>query len=272
MIGRRNEVSRRPTRALSAAGAFAGARASGSVILEQVACDTGPMGSGQVMRWELDGVDGAVVVVDVLRAFTTAAYAFDAGASAIYLVATVEEALRFKADDPDVLAMGEDHGRRPDGFDFSNSPVAVSRADLTGKTLVQRTSAGTQGVVCATDATRLWVASLVCASATARAVEAAGLGDPAYVITGCFADRPDHTGDDDRLTADLIERARTDQPLDVARSSQRLFETTEARRTLALGPENCDPMDIDFASRVDRFDFAMEVSIDDLGHRLEARS
>lgn len=220
---------------------------------------------------ELDGVDGAVVVVDVLRAFTTAAYALDAGATAIYLVATVEEALRFKAANPGALAMGEDRGRRPEGFDFSNSPVAVSKADLVGKTLVQRTSAGTQGVASATDATRLWVASLVCASATARAVEAANLGDPVYVITGCFPNRPDHTGDDDRLTAELIERARTGQPLGAQQAVQRLFETPEARRTLALGPEHSDPLDIEYASQVNRFDFAMEVTSDDFGNKLQAR-
>ena len=130
-----------------------------------------------MVRWELDDVTGAVVVVDVIRAFTTAAYAFGAGADAIYLVGGVDEALQFKASNPGVLAMGENHGRRPDGFDFANSPVVVSRADLTGRTLVQRTSAGTQGVVGATRATRLWAASLACASATARAVNAADLGD-----------------------------------------------------------------------------------------------
>jgi len=229
------------------------------------------MGGSHVLRWELDGVRGAVVVIDVIRAFTTAAYAFGAGASAIYLVATVEEALRFKADHPDMLAMGEDHGRRPDGFDFPNSPVTVSRADLGGRTMVQRTSAGTQGIVGAVDATRLWAASLVCASATARAVEESGLGNPSYVITGCFPDRPDDTGDDDRLTADLIERARTGRPLNAQDTSQQLLDTMEASRTLALGAEHCDPLDIDFASQVDRFDFAMEVTIDDFGHRLEIR-
>lgn len=186
------------------------------------------MGGRQLMRWELDGVDGPVVVIDVLRAFTTAAYAFGAGASAIYLVATVEEALMLKADHPDVLAMGEDHGRRPDGFDFPNSPVAVSRADLAGRTIVQRTSAGTQGVVAAVDATRLWAASLVCASATARAVEA-------------------------------------------STAANQLLDTMEASRTLALGPAHCDPLDIEFASDVDRFDFAMEVTTDDIGRRLEIR-
>ena len=81
-----------------------------------------------------------------------------------------------KAADPDVFVMGEDRGRRPLGFDFSNSPVEVAAADLDGRASVQRTSAGTRGVVAARSATRLWCASLVCASATAAAVTASGLG------------------------------------------------------------------------------------------------
>ena len=229
------------------------------------------MAGRQVTRWELGSVTGPVVVVDVIRAFTTAAYAFGAGAEAIYLVAGVDEALQFAAARPGVLAMGENHGRRPDGFDFPNSPAMVSRADLHGRTLVQRTSAGTQGVVGASSASRLWAASLACASATARAVDAAGLGDPTYVITGCFADAPDTTGDDDRLTADLIERARLGGELDTEATAHALLATHEATRTLALGPDHCDPLDIEFASRIDAFDFAMEVVRDEHGLRLERR-
>ena len=131
-----------------------------------------------VARWELDGVDGAVVVVDVIRAFTTAAYAFGAGAAEIYLVAGVEDALSFKAAHPGTIALGEDRGLRPEGFDLPNSPAMVSRADLSGRTLVQRTSAGTRGVVAAVSADRLWAASLACASATARGVEAANICEP----------------------------------------------------------------------------------------------
>ena len=224
-----------------------------------------------MVRWELDEVTGAVVVIDVIRAFTTAAYTFGAGAEAIYLVGGVDEALHFKASNPGVLAMGENHGLRPDGFDFANSPVAVSRADLAGRTLVQRTSAGTQGVVGATRATRLWAASLACASATARAVNTADLGAPTYVITGCFVDAPDTTGDDDRLAADLIERARCRADLDAAATAAALLSTDEARKTLALGAEHCDPLDIEFAARVDAFDFAMEVVRDERGLRLEPR-
>ena len=116
-----------------------------------------------VARWELDGVHGPVVVVDVIRAFTTAAYAFGSGAAEIYLVGDVDEALAFKAAHPGTIALGENRGQRPEGFDYPNSPAMVSRVDLTGRTLVQRTSAGTRGVVAATGADRLWAASLACA-------------------------------------------------------------------------------------------------------------
>ena len=155
-------------------------------------------------RWELDGVTGAVVAIDVLRAFTSAAFALGAGAKAIYLVSTIEEALTFVRSHPDALSMGEDHGRRIPGFTFSNSPAEVSRADIAGRILVQRTSAGTQGVSSATHATRLWCASLVCAGATADAVNRAALGAPTYVITGRVQDGRD-SGEDDLACAEYIE-------------------------------------------------------------------
>jgi 2-phosphosulfolactate phosphatase len=211
-----------------------------------------------VSRLQIAERGGAVVIVDVIRAFSTAAYAFAAGAHQIYLVDTVEEALRFKAEHPGVLAMGEDHGRRPEGFDLSNSPVAASRASLDARTLVQRTSAGTRGVVAARAADRLWCASLVCASATAAAIAASGLGAPTYVITGRYGDRADH-GIDDLLTAQLIERARTGLPLAATETASAVAASDEARITLALGDGHVDPDDITYAIRVDAFDFAMEV-------------
>jgi 2-phosphosulfolactate phosphatase len=222
-----------------------------------------------VARWELDGVDGAVVVVDVIRAFTTAAYAFGSGAAEIYLVGDVREALAFKAAHPGSIALGENRGLRPAGFDYPNSPAMVSRLDLAGRTLVQRTSAGTRGVVAAKHADRLWAASLACASATARAVNEAGLGEPTYVITGRFEDS---SGADDEMTAELIERARIGRPLDAAATSTALLATNEAAKTLALGPDHCDPADIELAATVDRFDFAMEVERTPLGLRLTSRT
>ena len=222
-----------------------------------------------VATGEAGEIDGPVVVIDVLRAFTTAAYAFAAGARHIYLVADVDEALAFKAATPGVLAMGEIHGRRPPGFDFANSPTEVAAADLTDRIVVQRTSAGTQGVVAARSATRLWCAGLVTASATAAAVRASGLGAPTYVITGWAFSAASGSGDDDLATAELIERARRGEPLEAEATALLIATSEEAARTVAIGPGHADPADISRAVAIDRFDFAMEVTRDALGLRLD---
>ena len=114
---------------------------------------------------------GAVAVIDVLRAFTTAAAVLANGASRIIMVGAVKEAIKLRDDGLGQICLGEVGGQAPPGFDFGNSPFEVADADLTGKTVIQRTSAGTQGIVAAArHAQVLYAASLVTATATARAL------------------------------------------------------------------------------------------------------
>jgi 2-phosphosulfolactate phosphatase len=230
----------------------------GALVLDKTRCRA---------RWELDGVRGVVVAIDVLRALASAAYAFAAGASSILLVAGVEEAIELGRSIPGALIMGEDHGRRPHGFDLSNSPVAVSRAEIAGRVIVQRTSAGTQGVIAATDADRVFAASLVCASATAKAIDACGLGPPSYVITGRFPDSLEG-GEDDLISAQFIEDLRVGNAVDADVTSSAIASTAEATRTLALGGDDVHADDVAFATAVDLFDFAMEAVRDGMRVRL----
>jgi 2-phosphosulfolactate phosphatase len=58
-----------------------------------------------------------VVVIDVFRAFSTAAYAFGAGADSITLVSGVKEALELKIAIPGALVMGEVGGVKVEAFD-----------------------------------------------------------------------------------------------------------------------------------------------------------
>lgn len=97
---------------------------------------------------------GVVVIIDVFRAFTTAAVALANGATKIIIVRDVEEALRLRAAGVGELCMGEVGGHAPPGFDPGNSPFEASQADLDGRTIIQRTSAGTQGIVAAKQAAR----------------------------------------------------------------------------------------------------------------------
>ena len=84
------------------------------------------------------------------------------------------------------------------------------------------------------------------------------------MITGRLPDNPDR-GEDDFLTAELIERARTGQPLDAITTADAIARSPEAERTLAVGDGHVHPDDIVFATAVDRFDFAMEA------HRVQGR-
>src|SRR5882762_6403943 len=105
--------------------------------------------------------NGTVGIIDVFRAFTTAAVALANGASRIIMVATVDEALALRGAGTGQVCMGEVSGRAPPGFDFGNSPFEVSKVDFQGKTIIQRTSAGTQGIVAAANcAERLYASSL----------------------------------------------------------------------------------------------------------------
>ena len=62
----------------------------------------------QVTLENCDQATSTVVVIDVIRAFTTAAYAFAAGARDIVLVSAVAEAFALKKCAPGVLLMGEE--------------------------------------------------------------------------------------------------------------------------------------------------------------------
>ena len=83
-----------------------------------------------------------------------------------------------------------------------------------------------------------------------------GLGDPTYVISGWRDD--EHPGEDDQETARLIERVRTGKPIRARETAKAVAESREAAVTLGLGAGHVDPRDIELATRIDAFDFAME--------------
>jgi 2-phosphosulfolactate phosphatase len=134
---------------------------------------------------------GLVVVIDVLRAFSNAAYAFSMGADSITLVSDVAEALKLKAQMPGALVIGEVDGYPPAGFDFGNSPSETVQHDLSGRRLIQRTSAGTQGVVRSVNAERLFASSFVVAGATMRAIQRLEPAKVTFVITGRYFEGED---------------------------------------------------------------------------------
>ena len=89
---------------------------------------------------------GICVVFDVLRASSVECHLHLVGAKKVFPQESVEETLKMKKDNKDVILLGEREGYKIDGFDFGNSPSEIlNNADIIkGKICYHNTSAGTQ--------------------------------------------------------------------------------------------------------------------------------
>lgn len=117
---------------------------------------------------------GAVVIIDVFRAFTTAAIALSNGAAAIVMVDDVTSALILRERGVGKVCIGERRGLKPTGFEFGNSPHEIRNISFSGDIVIQTTSNGTKGIVAARGASCLYAASFVNAAATVRAIQKSG--------------------------------------------------------------------------------------------------
>ena len=198
---------------------------------------------------------GLTVLIDVLRAFTTAAYAFAGGAREIVLVRTVEEAFALRQRFPDALLIGEVGGRHVPGFDLNNSPTLMERSDVEGRRLIQRTGAGTQAVLGAADADERVLGSLVVARATVAYVRTRAPARVSLVSTNA-EDGP--LNEDDacaRYLGDLLRGATADAPAVISDVRTAARERLLHERLGADFPAT----DVDLATAIDRFSFAMRV-------------
>lgn len=197
-------------------------------------------------------ITGTAVVIDVLRAYTTAAYAFEAGAVEIMLTGTPAEAFALRDQDPALCLMGEVNGRPIPGFNLSNSPTEIRSKDLTGRRLVLRTSAGTQGVLRSMNARQILAASLVNISATVRYLQRLPHSEIDFVATGLG----ENHGEEDVACADAAIRLLNG--LDPAWESVKQQVTASSSGQLFSGRESAfPPADLEAALEIDRFNFAM---------------
>jgi 2-phosphosulfolactate phosphatase len=97
-------------------------------------------------RAELRPAD-LTVVIDVLRATSTATTALYLGFAEVVLVESVEQAAGWRASGR--LLAGERNCRRPAGFDFGNSPLELSQR--SGGSLVLATTNGAPAIVAAAE-------------------------------------------------------------------------------------------------------------------------
>ena len=202
-----------------------------------------------------------VVVIDVLRSFTTAACAFARGARAIYPVDGASEAFNWWRRRPHALLVGAQPGGRPvPGFDLPNSPAAVANAQgLAGRDLILSTAAGVRGLLRHSAVPILFAAALVNAQATARAVRALSPERVGLLSTGEWVDRD---GDEDRACADLIEAGLLGYAIDPGLFAARVRHSDFGRRFGRDETPHLPAADLALCAQVDTFNFAMRAERD----------
>ena len=201
---------------------------------------------------------GTVVVIDVLRAFTTVAWMLARGAERILTVASRDQARRIRDEQlPQALLAGEQGGVPVPDFDLGNSPSDLVARDLTGATIVLRTSAGTLGLARCAGSRLLLAASFPVAAATAAELRHAAPGEVTYVITGASLDRD---GDEDLACAELIQARLNGADVDPAPFLARVPTSDAGRAFGPDGPAWAPPEDLELACEVDRFPVALHAT------------
>ena len=102
------------------------------------------------------------VVIDVLRATTTIAYALNNGAEAVETFADLNQLQKRSSEWPEAfrLLVGERGGQRLKGFDLGNSPLDVIPEVVLAKRLFMSTTNGTRSLQVARNAGRLFTLAL----------------------------------------------------------------------------------------------------------------
>lgn len=205
---------------------------------------------------------GLTVIIDVFRAFSLEAYLFGQGAKEVFAVKDVGQAFAFREEHPDWLLAGERGGKKVDGFDFGNSPSAFAGRDLTGKTVVHTTSAGTQGLSAAVHADEIVTGSLVNARAVAEYILRKQPESVSLVAMGNSGIR---TAEEDILCARYIKSILEGHPINVQPLADELARTAGKKFFDPAQAEVFPERDFALCTDCDRFSFVIRAEREEDG-------
>ncbi len=199
---------------------------------------------------------GVAVVIDVFRAFSVAAYAFSRGAATVIPIAAVEDARELKRQHPDWLLIGERHARPLPGFDCGNSPTDLQKLEVAGRTIIHTTHSGTQGLTAVPGSIETLTGALVNSGAIVRYLQERQAEIVTLVRMGHEARE---NCDEDDLCAELLRSRLLGEPMPVAGIRERLRHASSAQKFFDPACDWAPEGDFDLCTRVDEFDFVLEL-------------
>lgn len=208
---------------------------------------------------EASEAKGLAVVIDVFRAFSTACYIYENGATDIIAVGDLEKAYELKKDHPEYLLIGERNGVIQPGFDFGNSPFYLQGMDFTGKTIVFTTSAGTQGIVNAQSATEIITGSFINAAAIVKYILQV---NPPELSLICSGSKDLEIENEDVVCAKYIKNILTNEPNDFDRLVEYL-KNNFGRSFFNPEKTSHPEQDFDLCLNLDAFNFILKAEQDE---------
>ena len=206
----------------------------------------------QSFATNLSNAKNTVVIIDVFRAFSVAAYALDNGAEQIIMVDDVDQAIDLRKRNIGQICLGERGGIKPQDFDYGNSPVDLIDQDFTGKTLIQTTSNGTRGLYAAKGANELFVASFLTAKATTDIIN-----ESAPVTLVAMGEADSKKCEEDELCA-FYMRALLEQRQPTKGPIMDAIRTLSSR----VDGQRLSEQDIDHCLQPDLFSFAIKIHLE----------
>lgn len=207
--------------------------------------------------------EGLTVIIDVFRAFSLECYLYDMGVRDIRPIGSVEDAFALQKEIPDSVSIGERHGKKCEGFDFGNSPSTVVPEAVKGKTILHTTSAGTQGIVNATNATEIITGSLVNAKAVAEYIKRK---NPETVSLVCMGNAGVRPAAEDELCAEYIKSLVEEKELPEFAKRVENLQFHGGEHFFDENRQEIYPMeDFFMCIQYDKFPFVIHVEKDEIG-------
>jgi 2-phosphosulfolactate phosphatase len=198
---------------------------------------------------------GVTVIIDVFRAFSVACYAFDSGAVKLIVTSEVQKAFDLKKSYRNSILTGERGERKIEGFDFGNSPTEILKADLTGKSVIQTTTAGTNGLINAINAGVLLTGSIVNAGAVVKYIKSL---EPEYVSLVAMGYRASTSAEEDLICAEMIRAGLTGKNISF---DKKIAELRYGSGSRFFDPANLSyspPTDFFLCTMINRFSFVLK--------------
>jgi 2-phosphosulfolactate phosphatase len=199
---------------------------------------------------------GLTVIIDVFRAFSTACYVFGNGAERIIPVGDFEMACDLKKQNPTFFLIGERGGKRPPEFDYGNSPTEIEHIDFTGRTVIQTTSAGTQGIANAWQAEEIITGSFCNVGAIIAYIQSK---HPKQISLVCMGHAALEPVDEDTLCAQFIKDSLGGKTPDFQQIHTHLRNYRSAHKFFDPKLSWAPKRDFDLCLDLARFDFVLKV-------------